>query len=454
MYKFAVILVLLAGTACAFPPNNIWGESVAEDIVDKKAPEVPWQGSEVEIQKEDATRESDDDLTPTIAISRTKTPSPASSDRSTEENEEAKTLCAEDEAPCDSLDEATSRQKRNTEKLSWNQITNFPMDNVKVITMDDLPNFQGINIPDLSNIDFEKLVMGDVKGFEIPNSYQIQIPNLSGIQIPDLSGIQIPDLSKLGLQDLLDGQIKIENIPDLQGIKITDGILNGSSAVGVIFGNANDTNILDGSFFNNAGAGNANSEAVGKLQKEVEALTKKLEEAEKNLALKELAIKENEGKKEECKTLQEKHDAKVKALTEELGDLRKKSDEQSKNFTTIVVETDNKCEKTLKDNEEREKQERKTLQEKHDAEIESLKASLTAADQFSSKLTAELNRLTTNSNTNLKAEEERCDNELTELTTLEEKKRADLENSYNDIIKQKELDIQNLLNICKQKNQN
>ncbi|XP_046611524.1 uncharacterized protein LOC124300994 [Neodiprion virginianus] len=123
MYKSAVILVALIGTACAFPPADILRKSVAEDNVDEKAPEIPSQGSEVENQKEDdGVRESDKKstseyrlFTATMTIPEFMTVTAIRSDQSAEENEEPKTSCAEGDASCDSGDENRPRQKRTIE---------------------------------------------------------------------------------------------------------------------------------------------------------------------------------------------------------------------------------------------------------------------------------------------------------------------------------------------------
>nr|XP_046472444.1 uncharacterized protein LOC124214262 [Neodiprion pinetum] len=137
MYKSAVILVALIGTACAFPPADILRKSVAEDNVDEKAPETLSQVSEVENQREDdGVRESDKKstseyrlLTATMKIPEFTTVTAIRSDQSAEENEEPKTSCAEGDASCDSLDENTPRQKRTIGLFPPFPAPNFGMNN-------------------------------------------------------------------------------------------------------------------------------------------------------------------------------------------------------------------------------------------------------------------------------------------------------------------------------------
>ncbi|XP_046737669.1 uncharacterized protein LOC124406326 [Diprion similis] len=376
MYKFAVILVLLAGTACAFPPNNIWEESVAEDAVDEKAPEVSPQGSEVESQKEGATRKSDDELTPIIALLRTKTQSPTSSDRSTEESEEPKKLCEEDAAGCDLLGELASRRKRTIETLPLDQPLNIPIESLGII------DFSNIEIPNFS-----------IDNAEASNHVQINLQDFSQLDMNKLleNGIIVNDGSHIG-------EIKITNDSPVE-IRSDDWIAISLGEVKVPIDMPGD----------NSGSETSANE-VKKLQEENEVMKKKLEKAEEDLA------------------------------------------QQTKKYNEEKNRVEENWKKVLEETREKEDQERKTLQEKHDAEIESLKASLTTANQFSVNLAAKLNQQTTNCDKNLKAEKERCKNQHTGRTTQAEKRLAQLENSYNDIIKQKEIDIQNLLNSCKQRN--
>ncbi|XP_046590078.1 uncharacterized protein LOC124293377 [Neodiprion lecontei] len=141
MYKSAVILVALIGTACAFPPANILRKSVAEDNVDEKAPKIPSQGSEVENQREDdGVRESDKKstseyrlFTATVTIPEFMTVTAIRSDQSAEENKGPKTSCAEGDASCDSLDENTPRQKRAIEFSSTFPTPQFTMINVGTV---------------------------------------------------------------------------------------------------------------------------------------------------------------------------------------------------------------------------------------------------------------------------------------------------------------------------------
>ncbi|XP_046611532.1 uncharacterized protein LOC124301000 [Neodiprion virginianus] len=154
MYKSAVILVALIGTACAFPPADILRKSVAEDNVDEKAPEIPSQGSEVENQREDdGVRESDKKstseyrlFTATMTIPEFMTVTAIRSDQSAEENEEPKTSCAEGDASCDSLDENRPRQKRTIGLFPLISIPNFSINNVGLSQ-----NFVSYNILNLNN---------------------------------------------------------------------------------------------------------------------------------------------------------------------------------------------------------------------------------------------------------------------------------------------------------------
>ncbi|XP_046591835.1 uncharacterized protein LOC124293730 [Neodiprion lecontei] len=138
MYKSAVILVALIGTACAFPPADILRKWVAEDNVDEKAPEIPSQGSEVENQREDdGVRESDKKstseyrlFTATVTIPEFMTVTAIRSVQSAEENEEPKTSCAEGDKSCDSHHENRPRRKRANGLYSAILIPNFPMTNV------------------------------------------------------------------------------------------------------------------------------------------------------------------------------------------------------------------------------------------------------------------------------------------------------------------------------------
>ncbi|XP_046737668.1 myosin-11-like [Diprion similis] len=512
MYKSAVILVLLVGTACAFPPKNILGKSVAEDATDKKAPEVPPQGSEVESQKEDATRESDDELTPTIALSRTETPSPTSSDRSTEgqkdresssgkddqcqflsactdqeldyspvdwrdEIEEPKKLCDNTATGCNLLGELAPRRKRNTETLPLNQTLIIPLDKLGVIDISkmkkanllshntEVPNYSGsdMNKPFESviilddNSDLERLHMTNVSPSDMKSGDTIVI-SVGKVKIPifisrDICGSETSTNELKKLQE--------ENEVVKKKLKKAEEDLAKQKQ------ESND----EKNRIEEKEKGKEDQErktlqekydaAVKALVEELADLEVKFDQQSRNFTRTvqeekkacERTLKDNEeGEKQKCKTLQEKHDAVVKALVEELADLEVQYDQQSRNFTTTVQGEKQACEEMLKGNEEEENQERKKLQEKRDDEIKSLEASLTKAEQLSNDLATQMSRVSANCNKNLEAEKERCNNQLTERTERAKKELAERKDSCDARIKEKETNmkkLQDLLALCR-----
>nr|XP_046472426.1 myb-like protein X isoform X1 [Neodiprion pinetum] len=442
MYKSAVILVALIGTACAFPPANILRKSVAEDNDDEKAPEIPSQVSEVENQREDdGVRESDKKstsehrlFTATMKIPEFTTVTAIRSDQSAEENEEPKTSCAEGDASCHSLDENTPRQKRTIEMFPWDQIPNFSMDNVKVLDMDNIPNFKGFNIPDLSDFDFTNIPGSDVRIFEMPDEAGIQIGNIPDIQIPNLSQIDLSNLAKV--------QIKTVDVPGLHNFQMPNDFFDGNGLVGIIINGGEATNGLPGSCSGHGKVGKTNDEALEKLQKEVQALTKKLQEAEKNLALKDLAIKENKEKKEqEYKALQEKHDAEVKVFTEKLDGLKEELEQQSRKSNETLHEVKKSCDKTLKDNQGREERQRETQQEAHNTEVKILKEKLV-------DLRDELDQRSRNFTTTVEEGKKSCEKTLNENKERENRERETLQEAHNTevkILKEKLVDLRDEL---------
>ncbi|XP_046415715.1 serine/threonine-protein kinase MRCK alpha-like [Neodiprion fabricii] len=438
MYKSAVILVALIGTACAFPPADILRKSVAEDNVDEKAPEIPPQGSEVENQKEDdGVRESDKEstseyrlFTATMKIPEFTTVTAIRSDQSAEENEEPKTSCAEGDASCDSLDENTPRQKRTIRMFPWDQIPHLSMNTVKVSYMDNIPDFKGFNIPDSSDFDFTNIPGSDVKIFKMPDDAGIQIGNIPDIQIPNLSQIDLSNLAKV--------QVKTVDVPGLQNIQMPNDFFDGNGLVGIIINGGEATNGLPGSCSGDGEVGETNDEALEKLQEEVQALTKKLQEAEKNLALKDLAIKENTEKTEQgYKALQEKHDAEVKVLTEKLDGLKEELEQQSRKSNETLNEVKKSCEQTLNENKEREDRERETLQEAHNTEVKILKEKLV-------DLREELDQRSGNFTTTVEEGKKSCEKTLNENKEREDRERETLQEAHNTevkILKEKLVDL-------------
>ncbi|XP_046590073.1 putative protein tag-278 [Neodiprion lecontei] len=345
MYKSAVILVALIGTACAFPPADILRKSVAEDNVDEKAPEIPSQGSEVENQREDdGVRESDKKstseyrlFTATMKIPEFTTVTAIRSDQSAEENEEPKTSCAEGDASCDSLHENTPRQKRTIGLFPPFPIPPLPRPRIR---------FPGVHVPPIFRL------------------------------------INKPNRNCFG-----PGHIPACNVPGPCNIRMNE-----------------------------------------KLQKEVQALTKKLQEAEKNLALKDLAIKNKEKTEQEYKVLHEVHNTEVKIFNEKIFDLRKELDQRSANFRTTVEEGKKSCEKTLNEIKEKENRERETLQEAHNTEVKILKKKL--AD-----LREELDQQSRNFTTTVEEGKKSCEKTLNENKERENRERETLQEAHNTEVK-------------------
>ncbi|XP_046472428.1 axoneme-associated protein mst101(2)-like [Neodiprion pinetum] len=345
MYKSAVILVALIGTACAFPPADILRKSVAEDNVDEKAPETLSQVSEVENQREDdGVRESDKEstseyrlLTATMTIPEFTIVTAIRSNQSTEENEEPKTSCAEGDASCDSLDENTPRQKRHIGLFPPFPIPPLPRPRIR---------FPGGHVP------------------------------------PIFRPINKPNRNCFG-----PGHIPACNVRGPCNIRMNE-----------------------------------------KLQKEVQALTKKLQEAERNLALKDLAIKNKEKTEQQYKVLHEVHNTEVKIFNEKIFDLRKELDQRSANFRTTVEEGKKSCEKTLNENKERENRERETLQEAHNTEVKILKKKL--AD-----LREELDQQSRNFTTTVEEGKKSCEKTLNENKERENRERETLQEAHNTEVK-------------------
>ncbi|XP_015513014.2 myb-like protein X [Neodiprion lecontei] len=410
MYKSAVILVALIGTACAFPPANILRKSVAEDNVDEKAPEIPSQGSEVENQREDdGVRESDKKstseyrlFTATMKIPEFTTVTAIRSDQSAEESKVPKKLCDKTATDCDFLGESARREKRNTEMLPLGQILNIPIDQLKIINLSDRDNF----------------LEGTTTLNDGSNEGKIQVTNVPQVDITS------------------DGQIVISlekvNVP----IDILEDLIPSQQM----------------------GARDSTVEELKKVQREYQVMKKKLEKAEKDLAEKikksnrekklvevnwQNTLQKNREKEEqERKTLQKKHDAAVKELTEELDDLKEKLEQQSKNFTETVREVKTGCEKTLKDNQGREERERETLQEAHNTEVKILREKLV-------DLREELDQRSGNFTTTVEEGKKICEKTLNENKEKEDRERetlqtehaAEIESMKEMLMKEKQVSI-------------
>ncbi|XP_046610918.1 DNA ligase 1-like isoform X2 [Neodiprion virginianus] len=394
MYKSAVILVALIGTACAFPPADILRKSVAEDNVDEKAPEIPSQGSEVENQREDdGVRESDKKstseyrlFTATMKIPEFTTVTAIRSDQSAEESKVPKKLCDKTATDCDFLGESARREKRNTEMLPLGQ--NIPIDQLKIINLSDIDNF----------------LEGTTTLNDGSNKGKIQVTNVPQVDITS------------------DGQIVISlekvNVP----IDILEDLIPSQQM----------------------GARDSTVEELKKVQREYQVMKKKLEKAEKDLAEKikksnrekklvevdwQNTLQKNRVKEEqERKTLQKKHDAAVKELTEELDDLKEKLEQQSKNFTETVREVKTGCEKTLKDNQGREERQRETQQEAHNTEVKILKEKLV-------DLREELDQRSRNLTTTVEEGKKICEKTLKDNQGREERERETLQKAHDTEVK-------------------